>query len=183
MFVRRSALAILISLTMSTTICSVAIADQEIDASYVEALSEFLKTQNAGTAIEEQMTFSAAQQAFNTLASQGIQITEPMQAIIIDEARKSFGSKFNDPDYLAKLYAPAYASQLSEAELREVGAFWNSAIGRKMLSVNAALSEGTVVALQTASEPFLREFEKNVDARLLAAGIVQQQQQQPPPLN
>lgn len=174
MIVRRSALTILISLVMSTTICGLAIADQKIDASYVEALSEFLKIQNAGSEIEEQMTYSATQQAFNTLAAQGIQITEPMQAIILDEARKSFGSKFNDPDFLAELWAPAYSSQLSEAELREVGAFWNSSIGQKMISVNTALAQGTLTALQEASEPLLRNFEKNVDARLLAAGIVQQ---------
>ena len=178
MLVRRPALAIIISLavsmSMSMAICDPAFADQEIDAAYVETLSEFLKTQNAGSAIEEQMTYSAAQQAFNTLAAQGITITEPMQAIILDEARKSFGSKFNDPDFLAKIYAAAYAAQLSEAELREVGAFWRSPIGQKMLSVNSALSEGALAALQEASLPILRDFEKNVDARLLAAGIVQQ---------
>jgi hypothetical protein len=174
MLVRRPALTALVSFALLTTICDLAFADPEVDPSYVEALSEFLKTQNAGSAIEEQMTYSAAQQAFNTLTAQGIAVTEPMQAIILDEARRSFGSKFNDPDFLAKIYAPAYVSQLSEAELREVGAFWKSPIGQKMLSVTAALSEGAFAALQEASVPFLLDFEKNVDARLLAAGIVHQ---------
>jgi hypothetical protein len=173
MLVRRSTFAALVSLAALTTICNLAFADQEINDSYIETLSRFLKTQNAGNAIEEQMTFSAAQQAFSSLAAQGITITEPMQAIIVDEAHKSFGSKFSDLDFLAEIYAPTYASQLSEAELREVGDFWSSTVGQKMLSVNSALSEGAVAALQEASLPLFPDFEKNVDARLLAAGIVQ----------
>ena len=119
------------------------------------------------------MTYSVAQQAFGSLAAQGITITEPMQAIILDEAKKSFGSKFSDIDFLAKLYAPTYYGRLSEADLHELSVFWTSPIGKKMLSVNRALSEGTLAALQEASQPLLPVFQKNVDARLAAAGITQ----------
>jgi hypothetical protein len=174
MLVRRGAQAALISLALLISVCGSAFADQEIDESFVEALSEFLKTQSAGPAIEEQMTYSAAQQAFGTLAAQGVEITEPMQAIIVDEARKSFGSKFSNHDFLARIFAPAYASELSEADLVKVGKFWNSPLGQKMLAANVALAEGTLAALQEASLTFIPDFQKNVDARLLAAGIVQQ---------
>lgn len=167
-------LAVLISLCL-LILSGIAVADDEkLDAIFVDAVSDFLKSQNAATAIEEQMTFSAAQHAFGSLAAQGIAITEPMQAIIIDEARKSIGSKFSDDQFLADLYAPVYAGELSIEEIRELTAFWTSAIGKKLLAVNPALSEGTFNALQGASAPLLLEFQKNVDARFLDAGIVDQ---------
>ncbi|MBC8186950.1 MAG: DUF2059 domain-containing protein, partial [Proteobacteria bacterium] len=66
------------------------------------------------------------------------------------------------------------AGELSIEEIRELTAFWTSAIGKKLLAVNPALSEGTFNALQGASAPLLLEFQKNVDARFLDAGIVDQ---------
>jgi hypothetical protein len=148
--------------------------DEKLDAISVDAVSDLLKSQNAAAAIEEQMTFSAAQHAFGTLAAQGIAITEPMQAIIIDEARKSIGSKFSDDRFLADLYALVYAGELSIEEIRELTAFWTSAIGKKLLAVNPTLSKGTFDALQEASAPLLLQFQKNVDAQFMDAGIVNQ---------
>jgi hypothetical protein len=149
-------------------------AEPEISASYLAAVTDFLAAQNTATAVEEQMTYSVSQQAFGSLAAQGIVITEPMQAIILDEAKKSFGSKFADTDYLAKLYAPTYLGQLSESELHELSVFWTSPLGKKMLAVNRKLSEGTLAALQQASQEFLPIFQEKVDARLAAAGITYQ---------
>ena len=171
MIIRSSILASISSLVLVLGIAGQAAAEDEINASYIDAVVEFLTAQNAATAIEEQMTFSVAQQAFNTLAAQGITVTEPMQAIILDEARTSFGSKFSDVYFLAKLYAPTYVAQLSESELRELSTFWKSPIGKKMLAANGALSEGTFMALQEASVPLIPIFQENVDARLAAAGI------------
>ena len=161
----------LLALSLITASSDGIAAEPEISASYLAAVTEFLNAQNTGAAVEEQMTYSVAQQAFGSLAAQGIAITEPMQAIILDEAKKSFGSKFSDTNFLAKLYAPTYRGQLSEAELHELSVFWTSPIGKKLLAVNRALAEGTLAALQEASQEFLPTFQKNVDARLAEAGI------------
>lgn len=174
MVIRSSIFVVLLSVTLIIGNASRAAAEPEIVGSYVEALAEFLTAQNTGAAVEEQMTYSVAQQAFGTLAAQGITITEPMQAIVLDEAKKSFGSKFSDVDYLARLYAPAYVGQLSENDLHELSKFWTSPIGKKMLAVNRALSEGTLAALQEASQPLIPVFQKNVDARFAEAGITNQ---------
>ena len=171
MVTRAGFFAALLSLALVVGNPGRAAAEQDIAASYIDALAGFLAAQNTASAVEEQMTYSVAQQAFGTLAAQGIIITEPMQAIVLDEARKSFGAKFSDVDFLAKLYAPTYVGQLSEADLHELSAFWKSPIGKKMLAVNRALSEGTLAALQEASQPLIPVFQKNVDARLAEAGI------------
>jgi hypothetical protein len=38
--------------------------------------------------------FSAAEQVLSSIASTGVSITEPMQAIVVEEARKDFGQRF-----------------------------------------------------------------------------------------
>jgi len=171
MVIRSRILTASLSLALILAVSGPAAAESEIPATYIDAVAEFLASQNTTVAIEEQMTFLASQQIFGTLASQGVMITEPMQAIILDEAQKSFGSKFSDIDLLAELYAPTYRGNLSEAELRELATFWNSSIGKKMLAVNPALSEGTFNALQEASIPLLPILEQKIDARLAEAGI------------
>jgi hypothetical protein len=174
MVIRSRIFAALLSLALLVGYAGQATAEPEVTASYIDAVTKFLAAQNAAAVIEEQMTYSVAQQAFGNLAAQGIAITEPMQAIILDEAKKSFGSKFADVDFLARLYAPIYVGKLSEADLRELTVFWTSPLGIRMLAVNRALSEGTLFALQEASQPLLPAFHENVDARLAAAGITQQ---------
>ncbi len=167
-------LALGLGLTLVLDSTDAVAAESEISASYLEAVAAFLAAQNTAAAVEEQMSYSVAQQAFGSLAAQGITVTEPMQAIIFDEARKSFGSKFANTDYLAKIYASTYKGQLSEKDLHELAAFWNSPLGKKMLAVNRTLAEGTLAALQEASQPLLPIFQKNVDARLAEIGLTKQ---------
>jgi hypothetical protein len=147
-------------------------AEDKIDSGYREAMVEFLTIQDAAGSIENQMTYAVAQQTLGSIASSGIEITEPMQNIVLDVARTSLGSRFGDVKYLAELYSPLYAKHYSEAELRELTAFWQSPIGKKTIAAMQELTEGSSQILQEASVAFIPEFQAAVDKRFEEAGIV-----------
>ena len=149
-----------------------AAAEDKIAPSYREAMVEFLTIQDAARVIEDQMTYAIAQQTLGSIAASGIEITEPMQNIVIDVARTSLGSRFGDVDFLAELYAPIYSEHYSEAELRELTAFWRSPIGKKTIAAMPKLTEGSSLVLQEASMAFVPEFQAAVDKQLGEAGIV-----------
>jgi hypothetical protein len=147
-------------------------AEDKIDSGYHEAMVEFLTIQDAAASIENQMTYAVAQQTLSSIAASGIEITEPMQNIVLDEARTSLGSRFGDVKYLAELYTPLYSKHYSEAELRELTAFWQSPIGKKTIGAMQELTEGSSMVLQEASVTFIPEFQAAVDKRFEQAGIV-----------
>jgi hypothetical protein len=147
-------------------------AQDKIDPGYREAMVEFLTIQDAAESIENQMTYAVAQQTLSSIAASGIEITEPMQNIVLDVARTSLGSRFGDVKYLAELYTPLYSKHYSEAELRELTAFWQSPIGKKTIAAMPELTEGSSLVLQEASVTFIPEFQAAVDKRFEEAGIV-----------
>jgi len=147
-------------------------AEDKVDSGYYDAMVEFLTIQNAAKAIEDQMTYAIAQQTLGSIAASGIEISEPMQQIVVDVARTSIGSRFGELEYLAKLYTPLYAEHYSEAELRELTAFWRSPIGQKTIASMQTLTEGSARVLQEASISYLTDFQTAVDKRFEEAGIV-----------
>ncbi len=171
MITRVSVLAV--SAFLGLTLChtgTVAAQDQ-LDPGYREAMIAFLTIQEAAAAIEDQMTFAIAQQTLGSIAASGIEITAPMQDIVFDVARTSLGSRFGDVQFLADLYAPIYAKHYSEAELRELTAFWQSPLGKKTLAAMPKLTEGSAVVLQEASAKFIADFETALEKRLEEADL------------
>ena len=146
-------------------------AEDKADAGFHDAMVEFLTIQNAAYEIEGQMTYAIAQQTLSTIAGSGVEITQPMQDIVLEVSRSTVGARFGDVDFLAKLYAPLYSEHYSEIELRELTAFWKSPIGKKTLEVVPKLTEGSSVVLQEASIEFIPAFETAVDQRFIEAGI------------
>jgi len=147
-------------------------AEDKKDSGFREAMIEFLTIQEAAQAIEEQMTYAIAQQTLGSIAASGIEITEPMQIIVVEAARTSVGSKVGDIDYLADLYTPVYAEIYSESELRELNAFWKSPIGKKTIEAMPKLTEGSQMVLQQASTQFISDFQVAVEKQLADAGIL-----------
>ena len=80
------------------------------DAAFRAAMKRFLVAQNIPAQMGEQMTYSAAEQILTSLAGSGVTITEPMQAIVVEEARKDFGTRFGDVEYLTDLYSGSTSS-------------------------------------------------------------------------
>lgn len=148
-----------------------AAAAEKITPSYREALTEFLISQNMSAVVGDQITYALSNQALSEMAASGVQITEKIQTVVVDAARTSFGSRFNDVSGLVDLYAPLYAEHYSEKELRELTAFWGSPVGQKTMKTLPKLSEGSYAILLKASTPYFPEFEAAVEKGFNEAGL------------
>ena len=136
------------------------------------AMKRFLVAQNIPTQMGEQMAYSAAEQFLAPLAAGGIAVTEPMQALVLDEARKDFGKRYGDVEYLTDLYAGVYVNHFSDAEIGELAAFWESPVAKKLLSTTDAINETFVTQLQSATKTEMDEFQVRMEKQLRAAGIL-----------
>jgi len=172
MILRFSSLAFLAALGLALWTPQTVFAQNKADSGFREAMVEFLTIQDAAQTIENQMTYALAQQQLSSIAASGVEITEPIQEIVVDVARTSMGSRFGDVQFLAELYMPLYAKHYSESELRELTAFWQSPIGQKTIAAMPELTEGSSRVLQEASLAFVPEFQAAVNKRLEEAGIV-----------
>jgi len=141
------------------------------DSAFREAMVEFLTIQDAAQVIDDQMTYGIAQQTLGSIAASGVEITEPIQTIVVDAARATVGSKIGNVEYLAELYTPIYAEIYSASELRELIAFWNSPIGKKTIDAMPRLTEGSQQVLQQASAQFIPDFEAMIAKKFEDAGI------------
>lgn len=148
-----------------------AAAEDGIEQGFRDAMVEFLAVQDAAQAIEDQMTYAIAQQTLDSIAAGGIEISQPLQDIVIDVARSAVGARFGDVDYLAELYAPLYAQHYSESELRELSVFWHSPLGKKTIAAMPKLTEGSARVLQQAGTTFIPAFEVALEKRLEEAEI------------
>ncbi|MEZ4332059.1 MAG: DUF2059 domain-containing protein [Myxococcota bacterium] len=137
-----------------------------------DAMKRFLVAQNIPAQMGEQMAFSAAEQVLAPLAASGVAITEPMQALVLDEARKDFGKRYGDVDYLTDLYSDIYAQHFSEKEMKELADFWESPVARKLLAKSQVINEGFVAKLQETTTMQLGEFQSRVEKQLREAGIL-----------
>jgi len=141
------------------------------DSAFREAMVEFLTIQDAAQVIDDQMTYGIAQQTLGSIAASGVEITEPIQTIVVDAARATVGSKIGNVEYLAELYTPIYAEIYSASELRELIAFWNSPVGKKTIDAMPRLTEGSQQVLQQASAQFIPDFEAMIAKKFEDAGI------------
>ena len=161
--------SILLALLLFST--PTASAEGKIDPGMRDAISKVLVVQNTPQMVEDQLTYGIADQMLSAIAASGITVTEAMQVIVVDVARKSFGSRISDIEYLTDLYAPVYVEHYSEKDLRELIAFWESPVGKKTIAVMPKMTQDSSIILQEASATFLPEFEATVAKRLEEAGI------------
>jgi len=148
------------------------LAKDGTDAEYRAAVKKLLVVQKTPQSVADQVTFSIAQQTLGSLAASGYTITETMQSIVFDQAKKSFGDRLSDVDTLAELYAPIYADNYSKEELLQLIAFWESPVGAKTIDVMPEMTKASFAVLDEASSAHLDEFQKAVDARFEEAMII-----------
>jgi hypothetical protein len=147
-------------------------AEDKIDPSFRDATKKFLILQKTAEGVSEQLVYSVANQALGSMAASGITVTEPIQEIVVEAARTTFGSRFSDIDYLTDLYTPLYVENYSEKELRELIAFWESPVGKKTMDLMPKMTAGSYAILEKASMEYNAEFQKTVHDRPAEAGIV-----------
>jgi len=144
----------------------------KVDPAFRAAMKRFLVAQNIPSQLGEQMTYSAAEQALSAMAGSGVTITEPMQAIVIEEARADFGKKFGDVEYLSDLYSGIYVNHFSVAEIDELASFWESPIAKKFLSKSQTINEAFMVEFQKVATTLNASFQTRVEKRLREAGVL-----------
>ena len=147
-----------------------AATEEAVSPAYRAAVKSFLEIANS-TAMGEQISYMMAEQTLASIAAAGVPITDPMREIVLEEALKEFEPTFGDIDYLTDLHAPLYKAHFSEKELRELVAFYETPLGKKMTRVLPEISQASGMALQQASFAKVPAFQANVDARFQAAGI------------
>lgn len=147
-------------------------AEDKIDPSFRDATKKFLILRKTSEGISEQLIYSISNQALGSIDAGGITVTEPIQKIVLEAARTTFGSRFGDIEYLTDLYTPLYFENYSEKELRELIAFWESPVGKKTIDLMPKMTQGSNAILEKASMEYIPEFQKTVDDRTAEAGIV-----------
>jgi hypothetical protein len=135
-------------------------------------MKRFLVAQNIPAQMGEQMTYSAAEQILTSLAGSGVTITEPIQAIVVEEAGKDFGTRFGDVEYLTELYSTVYVQHFTTKEIEEIASFWESPVAKKLLAKTPTLNEAFVSKMQEATTPMTEAFQARLDKRLREEGIL-----------
>lgn len=146
--------------------------EKAISESYRETIREFVAVQGTAELTGQGIAYGMAEQTLQAIAQSGVEVTEAMQQIVLEEALETFGDRFSDVGYLADLYAPVYAEHFSEAEIREIIAFYRSPVGRKMIELTAPLTQAGSRAIQEATFAVMPGFQLAVDARLREAGML-----------
>lgn len=165
-------LRILISLIALAVVPALAAAEEKPTSdSYRKTLSTLLELTGADAA-GEQISYAIAQQTLGGIAATGTQITEQIQQVVVEEAVAEFQPRFSKIDFLTNLYQPLYAEHLNEKELQELLAFYQSALGQKALGALPAISQRAAMSLQEATLEQIPEFQKKVDTKLRAVGII-----------
>jgi len=167
-----TAVAVLVLLLGPVPTVQAAGDEAKPDAAFRAAMKRFLVSQNIPAQLGEQMTYSAAEQILGSLASTGVTITEPMQAIVLEEARKDFGARFGDVEFLTDLYAGIYVKHFSTKEMSDIASFWESPVATKLLSKTQTLNEAFVSKLQESTAPMTEAFQTRLDKRLREEGIL-----------
>lgn len=167
-----TALVILVLLVGPVAIVRAADETAKPDPAYRAAMKRFLVAQNIPVQMGDQMTYSAAEQILTSLASTGVAVTEPMQAIVLEEARKDFGNRFSDVEFLTDLYSKVYVRHFTAGEISALADFWESPVARKLLSQTQTLNEAFVGKMQESTAPLTEPFQTRVDKRLREAGLL-----------
>lgn len=136
------------------------------------AMKRFLVAQNIPAQMGEQVALSAAEQILTGLASSGVAVTEPMQNAVVDLARKQFGKRYGDVEYLTGLYSGIYSQHFSEKEISELAAFWESPVAKKLFAKTTVINERFVADMQSFMDAQMPAFQSEVEKRLRANGLL-----------
>lgn len=143
----------------------------QVSPTYRKLVSDLLSSIGAEGA-SEAFAMSAAQETLAAIAATGTQVTEEIQKIVVDEALAEFSANFGGVDYLTDVYAPLYAQHLSEQNIRDILAFYQSEAGQKMIEVVPQISQTAMYTMQQNSLARIPDFQTKVDAKLRAIGII-----------
>lgn len=142
-----------------------------VTPAYRKAMRSYLDSQGGMDAVGEQVAYGAANETLIAISNSGIEVTEAIQRIVLEEALEKYAKKFGDLDFLTDLWAPIYVNHFSLEEINEMTSFFRSAVGKKTVELFPQINQQGMTAIQEASFVITPAFQLAIDARLREAGI------------
>lgn len=149
---------------------STAFAEDAPSEAFTKSLRRYLEIQTTYVSYGDNIAYQAANETLMQIAAGGVEVTEPMQQVVLEEAQAKFGDKLRDLDYLTKLMTPVYAKYFDEKEMDAMVEFWGSPVGRKNLENTAQMNQDTLVAIQEVTFGITPAYHLAIDARLRELG-------------
>lgn len=141
------------------------------DPKFRAAVREYLVLQKSADHMGMSVAYGAANEILMAIAQSGVEVTEPMQAIVLEQALENYGSKFGDVDFLTDLLTPIYAEHYSEPEIQSLITFFKSPIGKKSIELAGPINEAGMSAVQESAFAITPAFQLAVTSQLEAAGF------------
>lgn len=143
--------------------------DKSVSKEYRATIKRFLEVTGSAS-MGEQISAMMADQMLASISAAGIPVTDSVRTVVQEEAVAAFQSRFSDMDYLVDVHAPIYREHLSQKELKELIAFYETPLGKKTTRVMPRIAQETGMALQEASFARVPAFQQKVQERLEAEG-------------
>lgn len=140
-----------------------------ISKEYRATIKRFLEVTGSAS-MGEQISAMMADQMLASISAAGIPVTESVRTAVHEEAVAAFQARFSDMEYLVDVHAPIYREHLSQEELKELIAFYETPLGKKTTRVMPRIAQETGMALQQASFARVPAFQQRVQERLDAEG-------------
>lgn len=145
--------------------------DEPVDPKFREAVKVYLGLQGSVEQMGLSVAYNAANETLMAIAQTGVEVTEPMQNIVLEQAIETYASRFGDIDFLTDLWAPIYARHYTRKEIQTLIDFYQSPIGKKSLELFGPINEAGMEAIQESVFAITPGFQLGVNAKLEEAGI------------
>ncbi len=164
-------LALGITLGLALGPQAAAAEEQPLDPKFRESVKTYLSLQGSVEQMGLSVAYNAANETLMAIAQTGVEVTEPMQNIVLEQAIETYASRFGDLDFLTDLWAPIYAKHYTQKEIQTLIDFYQSPIGKKSLELFGPINQEGMGAIQESAFAITPGFQLDVNAKLEAAGI------------
>ena len=163
--------AVLLSFSFLAPITQAQAEEADPDPKFRAAVREYLVLQKSAEQMGMSVAYGAANEILMAMAQSGIEVTEPIQKIVLEQALESYASKFGDVDFLTDLLTPIYAKHYSEPEIQSLISFFKSPVGKKSIDLAGPINEAGMSAVQESAFAITPAFQLAVTTELEAAGF------------
>lgn len=177
----RALVAATILSALALASASTVAAEDAPSEAFTKSLRAYLEIQNTYVSYGDNIAYQAANETLMQIAAGGVEVTEQMQQVVLEEAQAKFGEKLRDLDYLTKLMTPVYAKYFDDKEMAALVEFWDSPVGRKSLETSAQMNQDSLAAIQEVTFGITPAFHLAIDARLRELGYELDAQPTPAP--
>lgn len=159
---------LLISILLASGIANA----EPIDGAKKQLIDELL-VQTGQSAKDTGKLFSNAviEQMTQTLKIAKPDISPKVFDILEQEVRSVIDETIQDSNFIAEMMYPIYGSRFSEAELRELIAFNQTPLGKKLLREQPAITQEAMQAGQTFGKTLGPKIQERIMARFKSEGI------------